>query len=77
MCKRLSVPGDLLPGSAEGRQPSPTSCCAVTTEVLCGGVVEVPLDAGAVAVAAAAGPSCDAVVVGPPIRNLSFKPTLK
>jgi hypothetical protein len=74
MCKRLSVPGVLLPGSAEGLQPSPTSCYVVTTEVLRGGVVGVPLDAGAVA---AAGPSCDAVVVGPPIRNLSFKPTLK
>ncbi len=75
MSKRLSVPGVLLPGSAEGRQLSPTSCCAVTTEVLRGGVVGVPLDAGAVAVAA--GPSCDAVAVGPPLRNLSFKPTLK
>jgi hypothetical protein len=40
-------------------------------------VEEVPLDAGAVAVAAAAGLSCDAVVAGPPIRNLSFQPTLK
>jgi len=37
----------------------------------------VPPDAGAVAVAAAAGPSCDADAAGLPIRNLTFQPTLK
>jgi len=77
MSKRLSVPGVLLPGSAAGCQLSPTSCCAVTTEVLRGGVEGELPDAGAVAVAAAAGPSCDAVAAGLPIRNLSFQPTLK
>jgi hypothetical protein len=55
MRKRLSVPGVLLPGSAEGGQPTPTSCYALTTGVLRGGVVGVLLYAGAAA--AAAGPS--------------------
>ncbi len=72
--KKLIIPGALPPGSAEGGQPTPMSCYAETTAVLRVGVVEVPLCAGAAA--AAAGPFWDAVVVGPPIRVLSFKQTV-
>ncbi len=57
MRKRLSEPGFLLPGFAEGHRPSPTSCYAVTTGVLRGGVVGVLLNAGAAAAAVAVGPS--------------------
>jgi hypothetical protein len=57
MRKRLSEPGFLLPGFAEGHRPSPTSCYAVTTGVLRGGVEGVLLNAGAAAAAVAAGPS--------------------
>jgi hypothetical protein len=72
MVKKLFVPVALPPGSAEGGQPTPTSCYAETTAVLRVGVVEVPLCAGA----AAAGPLWYAVVFGPPIRVLSFEQTV-
>jgi hypothetical protein len=75
MVKKLFVPVALPPGSAEGGQPTPTSCYAETTAVLRVGVVEVPLCTGAAA-AAAAGPLWYAVVVGPPIRVLSFEQTV-
>jgi hypothetical protein len=71
---KLFVPVALPLGSAEGGQPTPTSCFAETTAVLRVGVVEVPLCAGVAA--AVAGPFWYAVVVGLPIRVLSFKQTV-